>query len=559
MKNPLYIPYAGPNLLETPLLNKGSAFTREERANFNLTGLLPPRYETIEEQVQRCYMQYSSFDTALNKHIYLRAIQDNNETLFYRLLQDNLEEMMPIIYTPTVGDACEQFSDIYRSSRGLFISYEERDQIDDILRNATKRKVKVIVVTDGERILGLGDQGIGGMGIPIGKLSLYTACGGISPAYTLPVCLDVGTNNEKLLNDPMYMGARHKRIDQESYDAFIQEFMHAVRRRWPEAMIQFEDFAQPNAMPILQRYRDDFCCFNDDIQGTAAVTVGTLLAACKAKGVLLRDQRVAFVGAGSAGCGIAEQVIAQMVAEGLSDSEARQQIYMVDRFGLLTEGMEGLRDFQHALVQQRQQLSDWQHSGDYPSLLDVMHCAKPTILIGVSGQPGLFTEQVIRAMHQYTQQPIIFPLSNPSRQIEAHPAHVIEWTNGDAIVATGSPYEPIKFNGKLYPIAQCNNSYIFPGIGLGVLAVKARIISDAMLMAASNTLAEASPRVLNRADQLLPPLTHIAELSKNIAFAVGKVAQAEGHALEISDETLRQRIDSHFWSPEYRHYKRVSI
>ncbi|MGQ4277135.1 NAD-dependent malic enzyme [Pseudidiomarina sp. E22-M8] len=559
MKNPLYIPYAGPNLLETPLLNKGSAFTREERAKFNLTGLLPPRYESIEEQVQRCYMQYSSFDTALNKHIYLRAIQDNNETLFYRLLQDNLEEMMPIIYTPTVGDACEQFSDIYRSSRGLFIAHEERDQIDDILRNATKRKVKVIVVTDGERILGLGDQGIGGMGIPIGKLSLYTACGGISPAYTLPVCLDVGTNNEKLLNDPMYMGARHKRIDQENYDAFIQEFMHAVRRRWPEAMIQFEDFAQPNAMPILQRYRDDFCCFNDDIQGTAAVTVGTLLAACKAKGVQLKHQRVAFVGAGSAGCGIAEQVIAQMVAEGLTDNQARQQVYMVDRFGLLTQGMEDLRDFQQALVQQREQLNTWQHSGDYPSLLDVMHCAKPTILIGVSGQPGLFTEQVIRAMHQYTEQPIIFPLSNPSRQIEAHPAHVIEWTNGDAIVATGSPYEPIKFNGKLYPIAQCNNSYIFPGIGLGVLAVKARIISDAMLMAASNTLAEASPRALDKTKQLLPPLTQIAELSKNIAFAVGKVAQAEGHALEISDEVLRQRIDSHFWEPEYRHYKRVSI
>lgn len=558
-KNPLYIPYAGPNLLETPLLNKGSAFTREERAMFNLTGLLPPRYETIEEQVKRCYLQYSSFDTALNKHIYLRAIQDNNETLFYRLLQDNLEEMMPIIYTPTVGDACEQFSDIYRSSRGLFISYEERDQLDDILRNATKRKVKVIVVTDGERILGLGDQGIGGMGIPIGKLSLYTACGGISPAYTLPVCLDVGTNNEKLLNDPMYMGARHKRIEQASYDEFIEKFMHAVRRRWPEALIQFEDFAQPNAMPILQRYRDDFCCFNDDIQGTAAVTVGTLLAACKAKGVALKDQRVAFVGAGSAGCGIAEQVIAQMVAEGLSDTEARQRVYMVDRFGLLTEGMEGLRDFQQALVQTQTDLADWQYSGEYASLLDVMHCGKPTVLIGVSGQPGLFTEQVIRAMHKHTPQPIIFPLSNPSRQIEAHPAHVIEWTEGDAIVATGSPYAPVKYNGKRYPIAQCNNSYIFPGIGLGVLAVKARIISDEMLMAASNTLAEASPRANGESEAILPPLTQVAELSKQIAFAVGKVAQQQGHALEISDEMLRERIEKHFWRPEYRNYKRVSI
>ena len=559
MKNPLYIPYAGPNLLETPLLNKGSAFTREERAAFNLTGLLPPRYETIEEQVKRCYMQYSSFDTAINKHIYLRAIQDNNETLFYRLVQQHLEEMMPIIYTPTVGDACEQFSDIYRSSRGLFISYEDRDQMEDILRNATKRKVKVIVVTDGERILGLGDQGIGGMGIPIGKLSLYTACGGISPAYTLPVCLDVGTNNEKLLNDPMYMGARHKRIDQREYNAFVDRFMKAAKRRWPEAMIQFEDFAQPNAMPLLRKYRDEYCCFNDDIQGTAAVTVGTLLAACRSKGVQLKDQKVAFVGAGSAGCGIAEQIIQQMVAEGLTDTQARRNIYMVDRFGLLTEGMSDLRDFQQALAQPLENLNDWQHSGDYASLLDVMHCANPGILIGVSGQPGLFTEQVIRTMHQYTQKPIIFPLSNPSRQIEAHPAHVIEWTEGEAIIATGSPFDAIKYKGTDYPVAQCNNSYIFPGIGLGVIAVKARIISDEMLMAASNTLADESPRVRGTGDNLLPGIPEIAELSKKIAFNVGKVAQQQGLALEVSDETLHDRIEANFWRPEYRRYKRVSI
>ena len=557
--NYLYIPYSGPNLLETPLLNKGSAFSQSERENFNLNGLLPPRFETIEEQVERCYQQYSSFKDNLNKHIYLRAIQDNNETLYYRLVRDHLEEMMPIIYTPTVGDACEKFSDIYRSSRGLFISYEERHNIDDILRNATKGKVKVIVVTDGERILGLGDQGIGGMGIPIGKLSLYTVCGGISPAYTLPVMLDVGTNNEKLLSDPMYMGARHKRINQEQYDEFLDLFIKAVKRRWPNVLLQFEDFAQPNAMPLLKRYKDTICSFNDDIQGTAAVTVGSLLAACRVKDVKLSDQKVVFVGAGSAGCGIAEQIISQMVSEGISDEQARSQVYMVDRFGLLTEGMEGLRDFQAALVQQKDALTDWQYSGDFASLLDVMHCAKPDILIGVSGQPGLFTEQVIKAMHAGCEQPIIFPLSNPSRQVEAHPIDVIEWTNGQAIVATGSPFGEVEYNGEKFIIPQCNNSYIFPGIGLGVIAAKAKRITDAMLMVSSEMLAEASPRANTGKGSLLPALVEIEPLSKKIAFAVAKKAMEEGVALEMSDEAILKAIDKNYWYPEYRNYKRCSI
>lgn len=555
----LYIPHAGPALLETPLLNKGSAFTARERTAFNLTGLLPPRYESIEEQVERAYMQYSSFDDALNKHIYLRAIQDNNETLFYRLIQSHIDEMMPIIYTPTVGDACERFSDIYRSSRGLFVSWEERHQLDDIVRNATKRKVKVIVVTDGERILGLGDQGIGGMGIPIGKLSLYTACGGISPAYTLPVMLDVGTNNEKLLNDPMYMGARHPRIDQKDYDEFIDTFIKAVTRRWPEAMIQFEDFAQPNAMPILNRYRNQICCFNDDIQGTAAVTLGTILAACRKKQRKLSTMKVVFVGAGSAGCGIAEMLIQQMVEEGLSDEQARSQVFMIDRYGLISEGMEGLRDFQAALQQSQQAIADWSFSGEYPSLLDVMHCAKPDVLIGVSGQPGLFTEQVVRAMKQHCDLPIIFPLSNPSRQVEARPEQVIEWTEGEVIIATGSPFKPVEYEGKMFHIAQCNNSYIFPGIGLGVIASKARLISDEMLMAASNALADASPQANSGEGELLPPLTAIAALSKQIAFAVAKVAMAQELALEMSDEALTATIERNFWKAQYRPYKRVSI
>lgn len=350
-KRPLYIPYAGPILLEFPLLNKGSAFSEEERSTFNLHGLLPEAVETIEEQVERAYRQYLDFKNDNDKHIYLRNIQDTNETLFYRLLESHLTEMMPIIYTPTVGEACEHFSDIYRRARGLFISYPNRANIDDMLQNATKQNVKVIVVTDGERILGLGDQGIGGMGIPIGKLSLYTACGGISPAYTLPVVLDVGTNNPQRLNDPLYMGWRHPRITGDEYNEFVDEFIQAVKRRWPNVLLQFEDFAQKNAMPLLNRYRDELCCFNDDIQGTAAVTLGSLIAASRAAGRQLKDQTVAFLGAGSAGCGIAEQIIAQMKSEGLSDEQARARIFMVDRFGLLTDKLPNLLDFQSKLIQ----------------------------------------------------------------------------------------------------------------------------------------------------------------------------------------------------------------
>jgi malate dehydrogenase (oxaloacetate-decarboxylating) len=558
-KSALYIPHSGPSLLETPLLNKGSAFSSDERVTFNLTGLIPPRYETIEEQVDRAYMQYSSFDETINKHIYLRSIQDNNETLYYRLVKEHIDEMMPIIYTPTVGDACEQFSDIYRSSRGLFISYSERHQMDDILRNATKRKVKVIVVTDGERILGLGDQGIGGMGIPIGKLSLYTACGGISPAYTLPVMLDVGTNNEKLLADPMYMGARHKRIGQVEYDEFVDMFIKAIHRRWPEAMLQFEDFAQPNATPLLERYRDKICCFNDDIQGTAAVAVGTILAACKSKNTKLSEQKVVFVGAGSAGCGIAEQIVQQMCREGISDIQARGQVFMVDRFGLLTEGMLGLRDFQQRLVQPVEAIQEWSFSGEFASLLDVVNCTQPDILIGVSGQAGLFTEQVIRSMKKNCKLPIIFPLSNPSRHVEATPQQVIEWTDGQVIVATGSPFKPVEYKGKTYPIAQCNNSYIFPGIGLGVIVAKASLISDEMLLASSAALAEASPLAATGQGELLPALGEIAKLSRKIAFDIAKIAMQQNLALEVSDDILKERIERNFWMPEYRPYKRVSI
>jgi malate dehydrogenase (oxaloacetate-decarboxylating) len=558
-KRPLYIPYAGPALLESPLLNKGSAFCKEERSSFNLTGLLPPSFETIEEQVERCYRQFCSFSTSLNKHIYLRAIQDKNETLYHKLVQAHLEEMMPIIYTPTVGDACEQFSDIYRSNRGLFISYDERENIDDILRNATKNKVKVIVVTDGERILGLGDQGIGGMGIPIGKLALYSACGGISPAYCLPVMLDVGTNNEQLLSDPMYMGARHQRIGKDEYNEFVDLFVQAVKRRWPNVLLQWEDFAQPNAMPLLQRYRDQICCFNDDIQGTASVTVGTLIAACRSKGQLLSEQKIAFVGAGSAGCGIAEQIVSQMIIEGVSKEQARSQIFMVDRYGLLTQEMTELRDFQQKLSQQASAISSWSISGDYASLLEVANQAKPTVLIGVSGVSGLFTQEIIKAVATHCTAPIIFPLSNPIKQVEATPEQVINWTNGQAIVATGSPFESVIYNNQVFPITQCNNSYIFPGIGLGVVAANINRITDEMLIVASKTLAAASPLANTGEGDLLPPLTQIANLSKKIAFSVAKVAFEQQLALRIDDKNLLAKIEENFWSPEYRQYKRISI
>ncbi|MGF1754584.1 NAD-dependent malic enzyme [Vibrio makurazakiensis] len=558
-KRPLYIPYAGPALLATPLLNKGSAFSAEERSSFNLEGLLPETTETIQEQVGRAYKQYCNFDNDMDKHIYLRNIQDTNETLFYRLVQNHISEMMPIIYTPTVGAACENFSNIYRRGRGLFISYPNRDRIDDLLNNATNHNVKVIVVTDGERILGLGDQGIGGMGIPIGKLALYTACGGISPAYMLPIVLDVGTNNPQRLADPMYMGWRHPRITGADYDAFVEEFIQAVQRRWPDALVQFEDFAQKNAMPLLERYKDRICCFNDDIQGTAAVTVGSLIAACKAAGSKLSEQRITFLGAGSAGCGIAEAIIAQMVSEGISDSQARSQVYMVDRWGLLQEGMQNLLDFQQRLVQPNTNTKDWEGEGTGYSLHDVIRNAKPTVLIGVSGAPGLFSKEVIQEMHQHCERPIVFPLSNPTSRVEATPNDILRWTDGQALVATGSPFEPVVHKGQTYPIAQCNNSYIFPGIGLGVLAANASRVTDEMLMESSRALSTCSPLAINGSGALLPPLEEIHSVSKKIAYAVGKKAIEQGVALEITDEALHQAIDQHFWQPVYRRYKRTAF
>ncbi|MFO6296827.1 NAD-dependent malic enzyme [Rahnella selenatireducens] len=558
-KRPLYTHYTGSLLLENPLLNKGSAFSREERLALNLNGLLPNQVETISEQTDRAYTQFSEFKRDISKHVYLRNIQDTNETLFYNLVNSHLEEMLPVIYTPTVGEACEHFSDIYRRARGLFISYPDRDNIDEMLQNFSKNDIRVIVVTDGERILGLGDQGIGGMGIPIGKLSLYTSCGGINPANTLPIMLDVGTNNAQRLDDPLYMGWRHPRITDGEYNEFMDMFIQAVKTRWPDVLLQFEDFAQTNAMPLLERYREELCCFNDDIQGTAAVTLGCLIAASHAAGTQLRDQRVTFLGAGSAGCGIAEKIIAQMIAEGATEDEARSQVFMVDRFGLLTDDMPNVLGFQRKLVTRKANIAHWNVDTQNISLQDVVHHSKPTILIGVSGQPGLFTEEIIREMHHNCHHPIIMPLSNPTSRAEARPQDVIAWTEGAALMATGSPFAPVHYQDRTYPIPQCNNAYIFPGLGLGILAAKARRVTDGMLLAASQALASLSPLATTGKGSLLPAIADIQHVSKVIAAEVARVAQQEGVAPEMSQETLQNRLDTEFWKPEYRSYKRSSF
>ena len=557
-QRPLYIPYAGPALLETPLLNKGSAFSSEERDSFNLTGLLPHAIETIEEQSLRAYHQLCSFTSDMDKHIYLRNIQDTNETLFHHLVEQHIEEIMPLIYTPTVGQACEKFSQIYRRKRGLFISYPERHKIDDMLQNATKQKVKVIVVTDGERILGLGDQGIGGMGIPIGKLALYTACGGISPAYCLPILLDVGTNNKQLLDDPTYMGWRNPRISGDEYNEFVDLFIQAVKRRWPEVLLQFEDFAQENATPLLNRYRNQLCCFNDDIQGTAAVSVGTLIAACLNKGQKLSEQNIAFLGAGSAGCGIAEHIVRQMQREGLTEEQARKKVFMVDRYGLLTDSMTELQKFQEPLVQKESDITHWDKSQKL-GLLQVIKQGKVTVLFGVSGQKGLFTQEIIEALCANTEHPIVLPLSNPTSRVEATPQDVTNWSKGKAIVATGSPFPNTTFEGQTFEVSQCNNSYIFPGIGLGVLAARAKSITDNMLTAASQALADISGDYEKAPGAILPPINVIREISKKIAYAVARQAIEDGVAVPMTKENLERRLETNFWLPRYRTYRRTSF
>ena len=547
----------GQSLLKDPLLNKGTAFSDKERTLFDLYGLLPTNIETMEAQLLRCRDAYEQKTTNLEKHIYLRSLQDRNEILFYRFLLDNLVEMMPIVYTPVVGEACQMFHRIYRQPRGLFISYPEADKMDKILASiAATRSIRVIVVTDGERILGLGDQGSGGLGIPIGKLSLYTVCGGIDPALTLPIILDVGTNNEERLIDPTYLGWRHARIRGKTYKDFVDQFIQSIKKHFPNVLLQFEDFAQIHAYPLLERYRDQLCTFNDDIQGTAAVAVAAIIAATQITKTPLKDQRIALLGAGSAGCGISEQLVNAMIHQGISEANARSRFFLVDQNGLLHDEMSDLLPFQQNFLHSQQNLDDWKlEQPGKISLMDVIHNAKPTILLGVSGQPNQFTEQMIRTMAGYCEQPIIFPLSNPTSRAEATPQDLLNWTAGKALVATGSPFEPVTMNGQQINIAQCNNSYIFPGVGLGIVAGKATRVTDDMMMAAAIALSELAPAMSTGQGRLLPELSTIREVSKHIAKALILQGIREGHIDAMNDSQINIALENTMWIPEYQPFE----
>ncbi|MGA8710726.1 MAG: NAD-dependent malic enzyme [Thermoplasmata archaeon] len=545
----------GMDLLDTPLFNKGTAFSYEERTRLGLHALLPPQVETLEQQVVRAYEAYERKTDDLERHIYLRALQDNNEVLFYRLLLDHLEEMTPVVYTPVVASGCQEFSHIYRRPRGLFLSYPLRESLIELLRHRPNPEVDVIVVTDGERILGIGDQGAGGLGIPIGKLSLYTLFGGIAPERTLPIVIDVGTNNQDRLKDPEYLGWRHDRITGPDYDAFIDRFVQAVKQELPGTLLQWEDFGVEHARPILERYRDQMLTFNDDIQGTGAVTLAVVLAASEVTGVPLKDQRLAILGAGSAGIGVADLFRSALVETGLSETEARRRCWLVNRGGLLHTGRTDLRTDQMVYAQPWEDVKSWAPTGAGKlGLEEVVREAHPTVLVGLSTLKGAFTESMVRSMARWVSRPLILPLSNPTVKSEAVPEDLIRWTEGRAIVATGSPFPPIEFNGTNYHIAQCNNVYIFPALGLGLVAGRCRRATDSMLLAAARSLAEHSPARENPHAPLLPTLRSLRGVAEDIALAVAREGQRRSLAPSMSVDELRARIRQARWEPEYPLY-----
>ena len=532
------------------LTTKGTAFTVEERRRLGLLGLLPTVVKTLAEQVEHVWHEFSTRRDDLDKHIYLRALQDRNETLFYRVLREHIPETLPIIYTPTVGEACQRFGEIYRRPRGLFVSYTDRDCLAEVISNRPQRDVDVIVVTDGQRILGLGDQGIGGMGIPIGKLSLYSLIGGIDPARTLPIVLDVGTDNVELLDDPHYLGWRNRRIDDDDYYAFIDKFVAAVHQELPNVLLQWEDFATAHAQPILARYRDKLLTFNDDIQGTAAVALGALHGAAKVAGRPLSQQQVVMLGAGSAGIGVLDMIRQQMVTEGLSESEALERIWVVDVVGLLTDDRTDLSAAQREFAQAAERVAGWGLSGP-AQLADVVHQVDVGVLLGLSTAAGAFTEDIVREMAGKTARPIIFPLSNPTSRAEARPAELDHWTDGRALIATGSPFAPLLRNGVEQPVAQCNNVYIFPAMGLAVTAAEATRVTDEMMRVAAATLGDASPALADPDQPLLPTWTDVPDVAVRIAHAVAAQAVADGVAPKRTNEELAQRITQVRWIPDY--------
>jgi malate dehydrogenase (oxaloacetate-decarboxylating) len=554
-ESPLVTELMSYDLINQPRLNKGTSFTEEERDVFHLHGLLPPHVGTLEDQAARRIKVLRELETDFERYAFLRDLQDTNETLFYSVLANNLEELLPIVYTPTVGEGCQRFSEIWRKPRGLFLSYANKHRIREIFSDPRFDHVRTIVVTDGERILGLGDQGAGGMGISIGKLALYVGCAGVHPEETLPILLDVGTNNQERLDDPLYVGWRHARITGDEYDDFVAAFVEAVMERWPDVLLQWEDFAGSNAGRLLARYRDQLCTFNDDIQSTASVALATLMAAVNVTGIPLTGQRVALLGAGSAGCGILSLVLRAMVEAGMSEEDARSHFYAVDRNGLLVEGMPGITTWQAPFVQKKAAVSGWKTQGPGEiGLADVVANAHPTVLIGVSGQFGAFTEQVVRSMAQHVDRPVIFPLSNPTSRSEATLEQLVTWTEGRALVGTGSPFKPVKWNGVEIANNQTNNSYIFPGMGLGILAVGARRVTDAMFMVAGKAVAAMSPTLSDPKGKLLPPVGQLREVAVAVACAVARQAQLDGVASFDDESAIKARVMDYMWQPRYRRY-----
>ncbi|HJQ27499.1 MAG TPA: NAD-dependent malic enzyme [Blastocatellia bacterium] len=553
----LEVTLTGHALLDNPLLNKGTAFPENERRAFGLLGLLPPHPASVEEQLARTYGHFRHKESDIERYIFLISLQDRNETLFYRLLQEHITEMTPIIYTPTVGQGCQQYSRIYRRPRGLFIAYPQRHEIDDILSNAPNPNPEIIVVTDGERILGLGDLGVGGMGIPVGKLSLYTLCAGIHPAGQLPIMLDCGTNNRELLDDPLYLGWRHERVRGAEYDEFIDLFVQAVKRRFPNVLLQWEDFSKNNAGRLLERYRDQLCTFNDDIQGTGAVTLAGLLAASEVTGMRISRQRVVMLGAGSSAHGISDHILTAMMTEGLSEAEAKARIFHVDSYGLVVAGRDGVDPAKARYAQPAERVADWRLTdSNRISFADVVRNVHPTALIGTSAQPGAFTKEIVIEMAEHTRRPIIFPLSNPTSKSEAVPIDLIDWTDGRALVATGSPFPAVVYEKQLIHIGQCNNAFIFPGVGLGTLAAGARRVTDEMFVAAARALAEFSPALHDDAAALFPALEEVRQVSRRVALAVALEAQRAGLAPATSRDEIDTRIEKKMWKPCYVPYKK---